>query len=109
MPRRPSRPFSTPSTLSSASSVGWSGPAPGAGRIMADVKRVVVFGTESTGKTRLAQALAVHFGEPWAPEFVRDFWDTHDGKITAADLDAIARGQVANEEQAAMRARRVVF
>ena len=26
------------------------------------VKRVVVFGTESTGKTTLAQKLAAHFG-----------------------------------------------
>jgi HTH-type transcriptional regulator, transcriptional repressor of NAD biosynthesis genes len=76
---------------------------------MAEVKRVVLFGTESTGKTLLAQALAVHFAAPWAPEFVRDFWDTHGGKITAADLDAIARGQVANEEEVAARASRVVF
>jgi HTH-type transcriptional repressor of NAD biosynthesis genes len=73
------------------------------------VKRVVLFGTESTGKTMLAQALAVHFGEPWAPEFVRDYWDTHGGKIGAEDLDAIGRGQIANEEQAAARAKRVVF
>jgi HTH-type transcriptional repressor of NAD biosynthesis genes len=75
----------------------------------APVKRVVLFGTESTGKTLLAQALAVHFGEPWAPEFVRDYWDTHAGKIGPEDLDAIARGQIANEEQAAARAKRVVF
>lgn len=72
-------------------------------------KRVVVFGTESTGKTTLAQQLAAHFGEPWAPEFVREFWDTHGGVITAADLDEIGRGQVANEERALARARRVVF
>jgi NadR type nicotinamide-nucleotide adenylyltransferase len=73
------------------------------------VKRVVLFGTESTGKTWLAQKLAAHFGEPWSPEYVRDYWDTHDGKITATDLDAIARGQLANEEAASARARRVVF
>jgi HTH-type transcriptional regulator, transcriptional repressor of NAD biosynthesis genes len=75
----------------------------------ASVKRIAVFGTESTGKTRLAQKLAAHFGEPWSPEFAREFWDTHDGIITAADLDAIGRGQIANEEAAAARARRVVF
>jgi HTH-type transcriptional regulator, transcriptional repressor of NAD biosynthesis genes len=76
---------------------------------MADVKRIVVFGTESTGKTSLAQRLAEHFGEPWSPEYVREFWDAHGGKITATDLDAIARGQIASEEAAAGRARRVVF
>lgn len=75
---------------------------------MNDVKRIVISGTESTGKTQLAQKLAAHFGEPWSPEFARMFWDLHGG-ITAADLDAVDRGQVANEDAAAVQARRVVF
>jgi len=70
--------------------------------------RIVVTGTESTGKTHLAQRLAAHFGEPWAAEHAREFWDAHGG-IAAADLDALDRGQVAAEEAAAARARRVVF
>ncbi len=72
-------------------------------------KRIVLFGTESTGKTTLAQTLATHFGEPWAPEFVREFWDLRGGKITAEDLGTIALGQMANEDGAAVRAKRVVF
>ena len=72
-------------------------------------KRVVVFGTESTGKTTLAQALAAHFGEPWSPEFVREFWDVHGGKITPVDLGTIALGQMANEDRAVAQARRVAF
>jgi HTH-type transcriptional regulator, transcriptional repressor of NAD biosynthesis genes len=76
---------------------------------MSDVKRIAIFGTESTGKTSLAQRLAEHFGEPWSAEFAREFWDAHDGKISATDLDAIGRGQIANEDTAAARARRVVF
>jgi HTH-type transcriptional regulator, transcriptional repressor of NAD biosynthesis genes len=76
---------------------------------MTSIRRVVLFGTESTGKTRLAQALAVHFGEPWAPEFVRDYWDAHGGRVGPGDLDAIARGQIDNEERATARAKRVVF
>lgn len=75
---------------------------------MSGVRRVVVSGTESTGKTWLAQRLAAHFGEPWAAEHAREYWDAHGG-ITAVDLDALDRGQVANEEAAAARARRVVF
>lgn len=75
---------------------------------MKGVKRIVVSGTESTGKTQLAQKLAAHFGEPWSAEYARTFWDLHGG-IVAADLDAIGRGQVANEEGAAATARRVVF
>ena len=76
---------------------------------MAEPLRVVVFGTESTGKTTLVAALARHFGEPWAPEFVRGFWDARGGNISAADLDAIGRGQIASEDRAAAAARRVVF
>lgn len=76
---------------------------------MAEPLRVVVFGTESTGKTALAAALARRFGEPWAPEFVRGFWDASGGRISAADLDAIGRGQIASEDRAAAAALRLVF
>lgn len=76
---------------------------------MADVVRIAVFGTESTGKTWLARRLAEHFREPWSAEFVREFWDQRRGRITRDDLDAIARGQIAGEEAAAARAQRVVF
>ena len=76
---------------------------------MTALKRIVVFGTESTGKTTLAQKLAAHFGEPWSPEFVREFWDLKDGKITAEDLGTIALGQIANEDHAVARAKRAVF
>lgn len=73
------------------------------------VRRVVVCGSESTGKSALAAALAAHFGEPWAPEYVREFWDWRGGRITAWDLATIARGQMAREEVAAAQAQRVVF
>jgi NadR type nicotinamide-nucleotide adenylyltransferase len=75
--------------------------------------RIVLFGPESTGKSTLAAALAARFSAPWSAEFVREYWDTHDGIITAADLDAIARGQVAGEDEAVRLASasgaRVVF
>lgn len=75
----------------------------------AGVVRIAIFGPESTGKSMLAEALAAHFDEPWAPEYVRAFWEERAGRIAAVDLDAIARGQIAAEEAAAARARRVVF
>ena len=76
---------------------------------MPEPLRIALFGPESTGKSTLAEKLAVRFGEPWSPEFVREFWDTHGGVITAADLDAIARGQIAGEDAAVARAGRAVF
>ncbi len=78
-----------------------------------DPLRVVLYGAESTGKSTLAERLAERFGAPWSPEHVREYWDSHDGVITAADLDAIARGQRAGEDAARTRAEevgaRVVF
>lgn len=78
-------------------------------RVKSAVLRVALFGFESTGKSRLAEHLAEHFSEPWAPEFVRGFWDERSGVIKADDLEAIGRGQAASEDAAAERARRVVF
>lgn len=80
---------------------------------VAGVRRVVLFGAESTGKSTLAERLAARFSAPWSPEYVREYWDTHDGRIGPGDLDAIARGQIAGEEaaagEAAARGARVVF
>jgi len=73
------------------------------------VWRIAVFGTESTGKTMLAQKLAAHFREPWSPEFVREFWDLKNGKIVGSDLGTIALGQIANEDFARGKAKRVMF
>jgi len=67
--------------------------------------RVVVYGPESTGKSTLAERLAARFAAPWSPEYVRDYWDTHGGIITSADLDSIARGQRATEDAARARAK----
>lgn len=76
---------------------------------MSAVKRVVVFGPESTGKTTLAKRLAVRFDEPWAEEFVREFWEAKDGKIEGHDLGTIALGQIANEDRAEAGAIRAVL
>jgi NadR type nicotinamide-nucleotide adenylyltransferase len=73
------------------------------------VKRVALFGTESTGKSSLAEKLATHFGEPWSREYVRQFWDEHAATIVAEDLDAIARGQITGEDTAAAAAGCAVF
>jgi HTH-type transcriptional repressor of NAD biosynthesis genes len=76
---------------------------------MHEIKRIAVFGTESTGKTMLAQKLAAHFQEPWSPEFVREFWEVKHGRIIGSDLGTIALGQIANEDLAMERAQRIAF
>lgn len=73
------------------------------------VHSIVIFGPESTGKTTLARSLAAHFGEPWSQEYVREYWDSHGGRVTAADLADIARGQIAGEEDARAKAAKFAF
>jgi HTH-type transcriptional regulator, transcriptional repressor of NAD biosynthesis genes len=73
------------------------------------VKRVSVFGPESTGKSTLARRLAAHFGTHWVPEYARAHLEAHGGKIEAADIDVIARGQLACEDALALDAERVLF
>lgn len=61
--------------------------------------RVVVTGSECTGKSTLARALADHFKVPCVPEYVRLFVQDKGRAPTAIDVDAIARGQIALEAE----------
>lgn len=65
--------------------------------------RVVVTGSECTGKTTLAAALARHFDTVWVPEFARRFVERAGRPPRYADVDAIARGQIAWEDAIAGR------
>jgi NadR type nicotinamide-nucleotide adenylyltransferase len=71
--------------------------------------RVVLTGSECTGKTTLAQALAERFATTWSPEFVRAYLEGLGRPLVLGDVPLIAEGQVAGEEAAALAARGVVF
>jgi NadR type nicotinamide-nucleotide adenylyltransferase len=66
--------------------------------------RVVVTGSECTGKTTLAQELAAAYGVECVPEFVREFVNTIGGRPQFSDHGPIARGQKALEDQYRARA-----
>ncbi len=71
--------------------------------------RIVLTGSESTGKTVLARELAERYGATLAPEFVRDFAMALGRDIRLEDTDEIARGQIALEDECASRAGRLLI
>lgn len=62
--------------------------------------RVVVTGSECTGKTTLATSLAAHYRSVFVPEYVRQFVDEKGAAPEHRDVEAIARGQMALEDAA---------
>jgi NadR type nicotinamide-nucleotide adenylyltransferase len=70
--------------------------------------RVVLTGSESTGKSTLAARLAEHYGAVLVPEFVRGFAERKGESISFADHGPIARGQMALEDELTAGAPRLV-
>jgi len=66
--------------------------------------KVVLTGSESSGKTELARALGAHFHAPVAEEFVRGYAAERGGVLDFADHGPIARGQMEAEDAAVARA-----
>jgi HTH-type transcriptional regulator, transcriptional repressor of NAD biosynthesis genes len=73
------------------------------------VRRVCIYGPESTGKTTLAQELAAHYATTWVPEHARTWLEAKGRPCALSDIEPIALGQVASEEAALARARGVLF
>lgn len=73
------------------------------------VKRVCLFGPESTGKSTLARKLATHFHTVAVPEYARTHIEHHNGRLELSDIPLIARGQMAVEDALMYNANRVVF
>lgn len=63
------------------------------------IKKIVIIGPESTGKSTLAAALARHFETRWVPEFAREFLLTNGTDYVFDDLLTIAKGQLALEDE----------
>jgi NadR type nicotinamide-nucleotide adenylyltransferase len=69
------------------------------------VRRVVVTGSESTGKSWLVQRLAQRFDTLWAPEFARQYALQKAAPLDASDVEPIARGQIIAEDAVLSRAK----
>ncbi|TAH14518.1 MAG: ATPase [Sphingobacteriia bacterium] len=66
---------------------------------MQAIKKIVIIGPESTGKSTLCTLLADHYKTKWCSEFARDYLLTNGMDYKASDLVNIAKGQLALEEE----------
>ena len=62
------------------------------------MKKIVIIGPESTGKSMLCTQLAQHYKTIWVPEYARQYLLENATNYTYDDLLDIAKGQVALEE-----------
>ena len=49
------------------------------------VKKIVVIGPESTGKSTLSEQLAKHYNTLWCPEYAREYLLAHGKKYSYDD------------------------
>jgi len=68
------------------------------------MRHISLTGPESAGKSTLAAQLAAHYGTVFVPEYARQYLETNGASYALADLEAIARGQLAAEDAAAAQA-----
>ena len=66
------------------------------------VRRIVVIGPESTGKSTLCRQLAAHYETAWCPEYARAYLLEHGTKYSFDHLLKIAQGQLALEDEQAL-------
>lgn len=72
------------------------------------VRRVCLFGPESTGKSTLARDLAAHFSTVYVPEYAQILLSQRGGELQESDLMLFARGQLAAEAALARQANRLL-
>ena len=71
---------------------------------MSSIKKIVVIGPESTGKSTLSAALAHELQTVWVPEYAREYLEQIQRPYHEEDLLHIAKGQVALEDKMAAKA-----
>ena len=64
------------------------------------VKKIVILGPESTGKSTISEQLAAHYKTLWAKEYAREYLETYGTDYSYEDLYTIALGQIKGEDDA---------
>ncbi|MDY6801436.1 MAG: ATP-binding protein [Bacteroidota bacterium] len=73
------------------------------------IKKVVLIGPESTGKTELAKYLANYFNSIWIPEYARDYIVNLNHPYNFQDVEHIAQKQIEREKKFLKKANQWLF
>ena len=73
------------------------------------MKKIVIIGPESTGKSTLTQQLAEHYNTTWCPEFAREYLLENGTDYSFSDLLNIARGQILLEDNMLAKAKNNLY
>lgn len=65
----------------------------------AALKKIVILGPESTGKSTLCAGLAKHYNTTWCPEYAREYLLANGTNYTFDNLLTVAQGQLALEDK----------
>jgi NadR type nicotinamide-nucleotide adenylyltransferase len=76
---------------------------------MKAVKKIVIIGPESTGKSTLCRQLAEHYDTVWCPEYAREYLLKQGKDYNYEDLLEIAKGQWTNEKANHQQARNGLY
>jgi nicotinamide riboside kinase len=74
---------------------------------MKEIKKIVVVGPESTGKSTLCEKLAAHYNTIWVREYAREYLLANGTDYTFENLLDVAKGQLAGEEKGIEEANRL--
>ena len=71
------------------------------------IKKIVVIGPESTGKSTLCAQLATHYDTLWVPEYAREYLEQRNATYKYEDLAVIARRQLEQEDEMLTQAKQM--
>lgn len=78
-------------------------------QIKKNIIRIALIGPESTAKSTLSEALAIHYHTVWVKEYSREYLQGINKNYTNEDIEAIAKGQLANELKLIDSANKIIF
>jgi len=73
---------------------------------MEAIKKFVIIGPESTGKSTLCAQLASHYGTSWVPEYAREYLEINGTEYNFDILLVIAKGQIELENSAMLQTKK---